>query len=300
MARIPKTPPVPEVFTEAKGIEDAYESFNRFAREMKWEDFPSPPPLRQFKVGDNPKYGNLQNCVVLDIIFGGKGYLIRCDWQPSRDCPKPSFPYQYRVCYWTSVQPQPDRTKTDAEYTSRSKWDHFSNCGVDSLIHYVEHGGLVCDPAYQRGYVWSAEDKESYLETLFEGGDLGRFILLRNSGYNYKSSNEIKSYLTLDGKSINVPMPENYYMELVDGQQRCTTLWRFLNDMLPYKGVYFSEMPFRDQVHCHSSMVLIATISRENITEKEILELFLKVNKGVPQTTEHLDNIRNKLASMGK
>ena len=80
-------------------------------------------------------------------------------------------------------------------------------------------------PPYQRDFVWTVEQKQSYLEYLLQGGKSGLDVFWNMPGY-------ISTY-----PSNNVTAR----MELVDGKQRINAVSEFLNNRVPVFGKYFAQ-----------------------------------------------------------
>lgn len=87
---------------------------------------------------------------------------------------------------------------------------------VMNQIKNVNKNGLDLQPPYQRGYVWNEDFKEKLIYSIIKGYPIGNI-----SVRNLEEANEKKA------KS-----------EVVDGQQRLTTIFNFINDDLEIKGEF--------------------------------------------------------------
>ena len=83
-------------------------------------------------------------------------------------------------------------------------------------IKNVNKNGLDLRPAYQRGYVWNDDFKEKLIYSIIKSYPIGN-VSIRN----------LESPNSINAKS-----------EVVDGQQRLTTIFNFINDKLEIKGEY--------------------------------------------------------------
>jgi len=85
---------------------------------------------------------------------------------------------------------------------------------------------------------------------------------------------------------------------IVDGQQRLTTIWRYYTNQFKYNGKYYCELNPRDMFEIENTTVSLRIVEHEQYSEKDILNMFLKLNRGVPQDEAHLDSIKQKLESL--
>ena len=247
-----------------------------------------PEPTRTFAVGERVKVGNLKEVFIEKVLFGGKAYVYRCLWT-SREVPDGTVKYQ--STWWFNVEKMVDTTGVP-RLMSQFRIFPASVSDIDSLLFHMSGGGLVVDPKYQRDYVWSEENKDALIESVFDHLDIGAFLLVRHHGYLHKGDETLRTYRTLDGREVQVPACEDYTVAVVDGQQRLTTLCDFIHDRRPYKGIYFSQMHPRDQIEFTNKSVAFRIINEEQTTEKEVLRMFLQSNRGVPQSPEHIAKIQ--------
>lgn len=134
---------------------------------------------------------------------------------------------------------------------------------------------------YQRGFVWTLENKQNLVESIYNHVDCGK-VLVRKFSWSELEARQKKGETELAFK------------EIVDGKQRLHTVIEFLDDQFPDKfGNYFSDLSNMAQ-NKFLDHQLIGYSEVENISDKDILAQFLKMNfEGVPQSTEHLDYVRS-------
>lgn len=82
-------------------------------------------------------------------------------------------------------------------------------------------------PTWQRGFVWTHQQKVKFIESVWYGYDLGT--------YTYQKPD------TKDG----VVDPNSFL--LIDGQQRLKAIEDYWNDEFPVFGLYWSEVPKAEQ-----------------------------------------------------
>lgn len=288
--RKPKAPPR-EPTHEEKMVEAErafLDDFDRTQEEIQ------PAPTRMFENGELVRVGNLQNVVVLKKLFDGKAYVYRCDWQGKRDDP---VTVHYRCSWWFDLEKMVDTSARPQLMSGYKQYPAISS-DISAILHHMQGGGLVCDPMYQRGYVWSEENKDALIESIFERLDIGAFLLVTHSGFNHEGDESLKEYRTMDGRIVHIKRCEDYTSAVVDGQQRLTTILDFYLNRRPYKGLYFSQLCWQDRHEFEQHSVQYRLVREEQVKEKDVVRMFLQSNRGVPQSAEHLAKVQALYDSM--
>ena len=164
----------------------------------------------------------------------------------------------------------------------------------------MAHNGLVCDPRYQRGYVWSLDDQENLIDSMFNHVSIGSLVFSRHAGYHHENSDETVKYINFDGDDIEYPRSRDYTVAVIDGQQRATTIWRFVTNQFSYRGRYWKDLSIRDQINFKGLSISTRMFDEEDVPYETVLRMFLKVNKGVPQDQKHLEAVAAQLAELTK
>lgn len=107
-------------------------------------------------------------------------------------------------------------------------------------------------PEYQRGLVWDQEQKELLIESIMIGMPIGNIFLNDRGELEY---------------------------EVVDGQQRLTTIWDFYNNKFTWQGLLFKDLPREFQTKFELSSV-IATYLTYYKDRRKIIELYYRINWG--------------------
>lgn len=235
------------------------------------EDDPEVPESRILKVGDELVYGNLDDCVVVATHVGNRLVTLTCTRELRQQGQVVSTGTDYMTVGWFSLNKktteQPEHLFKGDQYISVN----YSNSDLTSLLHRMEPGAVTDAPDYQRGYVWTDADKEAYLEAIFEGRELGRFVFVK---YGYPR-----------------------VTELLDGKQRLNTIWDFYCSRIAYKGVYWHQLSRYDRHKFKSRSVQYADLNGEQYTRLQLLQTFKAINAGgVPQTKEHLAHVDELIA----
>ena len=118
---------------------------------------------------------------------------------------------------------------------------------------------FTMDPEYQRGYIWTKNQKEKYVEYRLRGGFSGKDIFWNCA--NWMSRREHR---------------DTDVLELVDGKQRVDAVLGFLNNKIKAFGKYRNE--FKDQLHYTQHDFVFHINNLE--TRKEVVEWYLGLNTG--------------------
>lgn len=251
-------------------------------------------PTRAYEIGEQVRWGNRSNVVVVHD-FGDGVYVVEADglqYGRGRNADREELGRELAVHGWFSLSKMSDGKGT-TDFASEYRRPTASQSSLDSILHYHYHNGLVLDNTFQREYVWTQADRESLLDTIFDRMPFGALLFFRNSGYLHTGDETLRTYRTLSGDTIQVPAKDNYLMSVIDGQQRVTTIITFIEGRWAYKGKTHNELSFKDQYTIRDAAVQVSIMDEsDNWTLKEQLRLFLQVNRGVPQSIEHLNQVR--------
>lgn len=152
----------------------------------------------------------------------------------------------------------------------------FMQQSIDSLISsYTISFGVDFNPPYQRELVWTLEDEQKLIESIFNRVDIGKFVFI-HKGYHGD-----KTY------------------EVLDGKQRISTLYRFYTDQFQYKGFYYSELSRQLKYVFEDTPVSVAVPNSSSMSEKQILNYFLRLNtSGKAMDIKHLEKIQEQYNSL--
>ena len=103
------------------------------------------------------------------------------------------------------------------------------------------------------------------------------------------------TYRNFDGNLITVKKYRNYTCSIIDGQQRLTTIFKFITGKILYRGKHFNELHPSDQHHIENYMISVVTFSEGKCSEKDLYRAFLLCNNsGVPMREEHIAKVREQ------
>lgn len=233
-----------------------------------------PEPSYHFNVGDEVAYGRLKNVVVDEVLYDGKIYVLRAT-KREENCGSPKGTEVCRACSWLNIRPL---TKGFSDFTRNEDVKlYFSSSTIESILHMAYSFGVDFEPEYQRGLVWSDEDKQKLLWSVFNNVDIGKFVFVHLNGAEWHEK----------GTSY----------EILDGKQRLTTLMEFYENKLPYQGVYYNDLSGKDRYTFLQHNADYANI--ENADKETRLKYFLMLNRGGrPMDEAHLDKIEEMLEEM--
>ena len=230
------------------------------------EDHP-PSVNYNYKVGQQVIYGRMPDCRVEEIHRDGQLIVISFhDRGENYGKPYDNNRRLPRICWWSDIDPiEPveetkfSRPRIQTQYTQTS---------LDSLMHTAYRRGFIDSPDYQRGYVWTLEDKQRLIKSIFDRMDIGKFV------------------------TLEYPYPENR-LEIVDGKQRLRAIMDFYEGRFAYEGKTWFQLSWMDKQSFTDIMVQVAQLDASMVKKSDILWLFLAINKGgVPQTEEHVSHAR--------
>ena len=149
---------------------------------------------------------------------------------------------------------------------------------VGSFLLEYGSGAYDLHPVYQRNLVWSLEQKQSFIKSLFN-----------------KRTKVTPTFL------INPNKVKDGYYEVLDGKQRISTILEFVKGGFAVEGFYFNDLSLKDIIRFKTVPFVYKTIKYydKKIGETEMplkskIELFLQVNEyGEHVSQEHLEKIKN-------
>lgn len=142
-----------------------------------------------------------------------------------------------------------------------------SRC-IDDLFAMRFRSGVKDDPAYQRDLVWSLQQKELLIHSIFDRADIGKLTIIK-----LPYADDSPSY------------------EIIDGKQRLTTITDFMVNRFNIDGLYWSDLCHTDRRKFGDHCVAVGLIEG-HLTELDKVNFFLRLNRtGVPQTPEHINRV---------
>lgn len=125
---------------------------------------------------------------------------------------------------------------------------------IDWLITERENGGLLIDPPFQRGSVWTEAQRVAWIETIID--DLPRPPLFLNHG-DYEAG----AY----GDKLVV----------IDGRQRLEAIFAFVDNALVVRGERWTDQP--ERFHRRFALAVCPVVLTSFATEAECIALYLRL-----------------------
>lgn len=152
------------------------------------------------------------------------------------------------------------------------------------------YGGTNFDPIvidangevqhYQRGFVWTLEQKQLLIESIYSGIEIGKFLFRRRS-WDY-----LAKQMTDNGHGFNY--------DSVDGKQRFHALLEFVQDKFPdLHGNFYSDLSEAAQSSFMNYNKLAIGEMDETTTDSDVVAAFLHLNfTGTPMSKEHIEHVQ--------
>lgn len=149
---------------------------------------------------------------------------------------------------------------------------------VNKVEKDQEEWGLDLEPDFQRGHVWSEEQRIKYIEFCLRGGRGSRDILFNDPTINRAAETE-----------------RDIGYVLVDGLQRLTSIMRFMKGELGVFGGYTIK-DFKERARLVTRNQWVKFYINDLQTRAEVLQWYLDLNQGgVIHTDQELARVRGLL-----
>jgi hypothetical protein len=142
---------------------------------------------------------------------------------------------------------------------------------VFEIVRRIRDERFIMDPDFQRDFIWKLEKQSKLIESMVMRIPLPVFYLAERE----------------DGKTV-----------VVDGLQRLTTFLRFLDDdfalrdlqlAIELNGMRYSDLPMKLQNRLEDTQLILYLIDSK-VPEQAKLDIFDRVNGGVPLTRQQMRN----------
>lgn len=227
-------------------------------------------PGWKLDIGQKVLIGNLTDCFIVDLLDEGRIVVVEYTHLPTRDNANTCQCWQ--AFFWFDVYPligpdNPSFYGVEERFVFRNYYNRYSHSTISFLLDRANSEELRDNPDYQRDYVWTHEDKIRYIESCFNGRELGKFVF------------------------VKFPYPDCEY-EVLDGKQRLNTLKEFSQGLWTYQDRYFWQYNNMDRHLFEDQPIQYVELDGNKLKRSELLKIFLEINTaGVPQTEEHLNKV---------
>jgi hypothetical protein len=259
-------------------IERDRKSMLRDRAGMERQDIPE--PCHVFEVGDRVCFGAWDWSAVLEVCRNGKFYkIISVTRHTNCNVPDHSV-LKIHYIQWYDLLPYRTEEEIPIERFESTDYIHFNyqNRDIRGLLYmYFSDYGFDLNPEYQRGNVWTLEQKQALIRSIFDQVDIGKFAVIKRPW----------------GSNPSEPLTPKLY-EVLDGKQRITALVEFFLGRFEYNGRTFHELHPLDQSHFRNYSVSYAETTP--LTKAQKYRYFLRLNTtGTPVDPAHMEKVRNML-----
>lgn len=156
----------------------------------------------------------------------------------------------------------------EGHYQVNQDWE-----GIQDVLARYTKQGLDLDPDFQRGHVWTTEQKTAYIEFKLRGGHGSNEIRFNCVGWQQG----------LRGDFV-----------LVDGKQRLQAVLDFLDNKIPAFGHFRNE--YEDQHFIRSIDFIFKVNDLKN--REDVLNWYLDINTGgTPHSSLEINKVRELLSA---
>lgn len=135
---------------------------------------------------------------------------------------------------------------------------------------------------YQRDFVWTLEDKQLLIDSIYNGVACGS-VIIRKRGFDWLDQRESED--------------DCYFIDIVDGKQRMNTVHEFITGKFcDSEGRYYKDFSRSAQQKFTNHQLFAYFEFDESAKDEAIIQQFLKVNfTGKPQSKKHIEFVKSLL-----
>jgi hypothetical protein len=150
----------------------------------------------------------------------------------------------------------------------------------DSLEHYRESYGLDLSPEFQRGHVWTMEQRIKFVEYILKGGKIYAPIIFNSpafAGHRHHKDSDLDETVII-----------------VDGLQRLTTMRMFMHNEVGVFGGYKLNDFDNPKLITRGFHFRVAVNTLQ--TRKELLQFYIELNEGhIAHSSEEIARVKGLL-----
>ena len=140
----------------------------------------------------------------------------------------------------------------------------------EMTLHELLDEGLILNPDFQRGHVWTREQQIAYIEYFLKGGLSGRSFYFNKPSWHIKAKTDYDDFVC------------------VDGLQRITAILKFLHDEIPAFGLKYSEFEGDPREVTTRLYIYINDLQYK----KDVLQWYIEMNSGgTPHSQEEIERV---------
>lgn len=146
-----------------------------------------------------------------------------------------------------------------------------------TIQQFVDEDGLILNPDFQRGHVWTEEQQIKYIEYVLKGGESGREIFFNKPSWHRKAKTDYGDFVC------------------VDGLQRITAIMKFQSNELKVFGLRYNEFEGEPREITTRLTIRINDLQYE----KDVLQWYVEMNEGgTPHTREEIQKVKDMILKL--
>lgn len=167
----------------------------------------------------------------------------------------------------------PQMLTNKAHYRIDVGFKYFSQ----TIQDYIDEEGLILNPDFQRGHVWTEEQQEKYIEYLLRGGVTGKDIYFNKPSWHCKATTDYDDFVC------------------VDGLQRITAIMKFQRNELKAFGLRYNEFEGEPREIMSRLSIRINDLQ----CKKDVLQWYVEMNEGgTPHSVDEIQRVKNMIAEL--
>lgn len=134
---------------------------------------------------------------------------------------------------------------------------------------------------YQRDFVWTLEQKQLLIDSIYNDIEIGKFL------FRYNSWDRLQR--------VKKEVGQEYSWDIVDGKQRLGTIYSFTNNEFPDRyGNYWDDLSGHAKRRFKNYGNLSYGELPESATDEDVIDSFLTLNfTGTPMSQEHIEFVKS-------
>lgn len=146
-----------------------------------------------------------------------------------------------------------------------------------TIQNYIDEQGLILNPPFQRGHVWTEEQQKAYIVYLLRGGTSGKDLYFNCPSWHGRAITDYDDFVC------------------VDGLQRITAIRKFIQNKLKVFGCYYNEFEDKPRDIVYRLSIHINDLQYE----RDVLQWYVEMNEGgTPHTQEEIDKVKKMIEEM--
>ncbi len=164
----------------------------------------------------------------------------------------------------------------------------FQNIDNYQKVPEVNYNSIVVGPdgediIYQRPLVWTRNENQLLIESIYNNIEIGKFVI------------RTRSWAWVQNRFNAGKWENTAFADVVDGKQRLNTILDFVSNKFPdMHGNFYHDLSDQAQRKFLGFMKFAYLELDENTTDENTLKTFLAINfAGAPMSREHIDYVRS-------